>query len=89
VLAYVTITIALGSLTTYDIPAVVFTISGGASIGGPGGYGWFFLPYITDVAFNKFRMGYATSIGWLVFVIAVAITILQVRLYRFGQAEEE
>ena len=89
VLAYVTITIALGSLTTYDIPAVIFSITGGAGMGGPGAQGWFFLPYITDRAFNQFRMGYATSIGWLVFIIAVAITILQLKIYKFGRAEEE
>jgi ABC-type sugar transport system permease subunit len=88
VLAFVTIIIALGSLTTYDIPAVVFTGTGGASMGGPGAQGWFFLPYIADAAFNKFRMGYATSIGWLVFLIAVTITIFQLRLYRFGEVEE-
>jgi ABC-type sugar transport system permease subunit len=87
VLAFVTIIIALGSLMTYDIPAVVFTGTGGATLAGPGAQGWFFLPYIADVAFNRFRMGYATSIGWLVFIIAVTITIFQLRLYKFGEAD--
>ena len=35
------------------------------------------MPYIVWMAFNQFRMGYATAIGWLVFIIAVAITIVQ------------
>jgi multiple sugar transport system permease protein len=90
VLAYVTIIIALGSLTTYDIQAVLFeTNSAGLeSLGGPGGQGWFFIPYISDLAFNYFRMGYATAIGWLIFFIAVGLTVLQLRLYKIGGSEE-
>ena len=89
VLAYVTIIIALGSLTTYDIQAVLFESSAATeSLAGPGGQGWFFIPYISDMAFNHFRMGYATAIGWLVFFIAVGLTILQLRLYKIGGSEE-
>jgi ABC-type sugar transport system permease subunit len=85
VLAFVAITVVTGSLRTYDIPATMFT---GAGMGGAGGQGWFFLPYITDVAFSKFRMGYATSIGWVVFAIAIVVTFFQLRLFQFGEAAE-
>jgi multiple sugar transport system permease protein len=89
VLAYVTIIIALGSLTTYDIQAIVFASNSiGDSLSGPGGQGWFFIPYITELAFSYFRMGYATAIGWLVFFIAVGLTVLQLRLYKIGGSEE-
>jgi len=85
VLAFVAITVVTGSLRTYDIPATMFT---GAGLGGTGGQGWFFLPYITDVAFSKFRMGYATAIGWVVFAIAIVVTFFQLRLFQFGEAAE-
>jgi multiple sugar transport system permease protein len=90
VLAYVTIIVALGCLTTYDIQVVLFETNSASleSLAGPGGQGWFFIPYITEMAFNNFRMGYATAIGWLVFFIAVGLTILQLRLYNIGGSEE-
>lgn len=83
-LAFVTITIALGSLMIYDVPAMIMNPG---AMGGPGGQGWFFLPYITDTAFNKFRMGYATSIGWLVFLLAVLVTFFQLKLYNIGEID--
>ena len=81
VLAFITITAALGSLTLYDVPVVLM----GESQGGAGGQGWFFLPYITYTAFLQFRMGYATAIGWLVFFVALVITFFQLKLYNFGE----
>ena len=83
-LAFVTITIALGSLMIYDVPAIMMDPG---AMGGPGGQGWFFLPYIADTAFNKFRMGYATSIGWLVFLLAVLVTFFQLKLYNIGEVD--
>jgi ABC-type sugar transport system permease subunit len=81
VFAFVTITVALGSLTLYDVAIVVL----GESQGGPGGQGWFFLPYITYTAFLQFRMGYATAVGWVVFSVALVITYFQLKLYNFGE----
>jgi ABC-type sugar transport system permease subunit len=88
VLTFIAITVVTGSLQNYDIPAVVFTGTGGAGMGGPGGQGWFFLPYITETAFSRFRMGYATAIGWVVFAIAIVVTFFQLRLFQFGEAAE-
>lgn len=81
ILAFITVTAALGSLTLYDVPVVLM----GESQGGAGGQGWFFLPYITYTAFFQFRMGYATAIGWLVFLLAIVITFFQLKLYDFGE----
>ncbi len=72
VFAYITIVATAGSLTAYDVPYVFFSGSG-SGFSGPAGQGWFFMPYIVWMAFNQFRMGYATAIGWLVFIIAVAL----------------
>jgi ABC-type sugar transport system permease subunit len=86
VFAYISITAAAGSLTAYEVPYVFFSGSGGG-YGGPAGQGWFFMPYIVWQAFNQFRMGYATAIGWLVFIIALVITILQLRAFNIGELE--
>lgn len=86
VFAYITIVATAGSLTAYDVPYVFFSGSG-SGFGGPGGQGWFFMPYIVWMAFNQFRMGYATAIGWLVFIIAIAITVVQLRLFNIGELD--
>lgn len=86
VFAYISITAAAGSLTAYEVPYVFF-IGSGSGYGGPAGQGWFFMPYIVWQAFNQFRMGYATAIGWLVFIIALVITILQLRIYNIGDLD--
>ena len=86
VFAYITITAAAGSLTAYEVPFIFF-IGSGTGFAGPAGQGWFFMPYIVWQAFNQFRMGYATAIGWLVFIIALAITIVQLRLFNLSEFE--
>lgn len=79
VIAYVSITITAGSLTVYDIP-YIFLSQGG----GPGGQAWFFLPFMTRTAFDQMRMGYAAAMGWLVFILAIGVTVVQLKLFRFG-----
>jgi ABC-type sugar transport system permease subunit len=84
VFAYISITAAAGSLMAYQVPYVMLGTNGGAR-----GQGWFFMPYITQTAFDRQRWGYATAIGWLVFFIAVVITIFQLRLYEFKLGRRE
>jgi ABC-type sugar transport system permease subunit len=84
VFAYISITAAAGSLMAYEVPYVLLGTSGGAR-----GKGWFFIPYIQQTAFDYQRWGYATAIGWLVFLIAILITVLQFRLYDFHLGKSE
>ena len=84
VFAYISITAAAGSLMNYDVPFVLFDAGGG-----PRNKGWFFMTHIREMAFGQFRMGYATAIGWLVFFIAIVITVLQFRMYKFRLGKEE
>jgi ABC-type sugar transport system permease subunit len=84
VFAYISITAAAGSLMNFDVPFVLFD-----SGGGPRNQGWFFMTHIREMAFRQFRMGYATAIGWLVFFIAIVITVLQFRVYDFKLGQEE
>lgn len=84
VFAYISITAAAGSLMNYDVPFVLFDAGGG-----PRNKGWFFMTHIREMAFGQFRMGYATAIGWLVFFIAIVITVVQFRAYKFRLGQEE
>jgi ABC-type sugar transport system permease subunit len=84
VFAYISITAAAGSLMNFQVPFVLFDAGGG-----PREKGWFFMTHIRQMAFDQFRMGYATAIGWLVFFLAVVITIFQFRAYEFRLGEEE
>ena len=84
VFAYISITAAAGSLMNFQVPFVLFDAGGG-----PREKGWFFMTHIREMAFGQFRMGYATAIGWLVFFIAIVITIFQFRVYEFRLGQEE
>jgi arabinosaccharide transport system permease protein len=84
VFAYISITAAAGSLMNFQVPFVLFDAGGG-----PREKGWFFMTHIRQMAFDQFRMGYATAIGWLVFFIAIVITVLQFRAYEFRLGQEE
>jgi ABC-type sugar transport system permease subunit len=82
VLTYMSITMTAGSLMIYEVSILLY-----GTTGGPAGQGWFFLPYLTWLAFDQFRLGYATAIGWLVFFLAVTLTAIQLKLFRFGEVD--
>jgi len=44
--------------------------------GGPNNASNMMVPYLFDNAFNFYRMGYASSIAWVLFVIIILITLL-------------
>ncbi len=82
VITYSLVSTMAGSLLMYEFPTMYM---GG---GGPGGQGWFALPYLTDMAFNYFRMGYATAIGWALFAFGLIATYVQLQRFDFkGEGE--
>jgi ABC-type sugar transport system permease subunit len=87
VFTYVTITMTAGSLMIYEVAVVVFGNAWAGGTAGPADQGWFLLPYITWLGFDQFRLGYAASIGWLVFMVALILTIVQLKLFRFGEVQ--
>jgi multiple sugar transport system permease protein len=44
-------------------------------LGGIGKEGDFYMVYLYDEAFSKYRMGYATALAWVLFVIILALTL--------------
>jgi multiple sugar transport system permease protein len=70
----------------------VFTFSLIATGGGPAYSTWFYMLHLYQEAFRSFRMGYASSLSWIFFIIVISLTILQFSISRqwifyAGQAE--
>ena len=48
--------------------------------GGPNYATLFYLLYLYRMAFENFRMGYASALAWILFIIILAFTLLQFRM---------
>jgi multiple sugar transport system permease protein len=64
----------IGSLQVFAVPYVMFP--GGA----PARSTYFFSSYLYDNAFRYQRMGYASAIGWVMFVITLALTLIALKV---------
>lgn len=60
----------------------VFTLAFVATSGGPSYATWFFALDIYNEAFRYFRMGYGSALAWILLVIVLAFTLLQLGLSR-------
>lgn len=58
----------------------VFTLAYVATAGGPNYATWFYMLHLYYNAFEYFQMGYACALAWVLFVIVVSLSILQIRL---------
>ncbi len=56
----------------------VFTTAWVATQGGPSYATWFFVLHIYNEAFQNFRMGYGSALAWILAVILIAFTLIQV-----------
>jgi len=70
------ITIGLIQVFQYFVPAYVMTS------GGPQGATMFYSLYAYQLAFDDFRMGYASALAWVLFIIVMLATWLSFRLSR-------
>lgn len=64
----------IGSLQTFALPYVMFP--GGQ----PARSAYFFSMYLYDTAFLYQRMGYASAMGWVMFALTLALTLMALRL---------
>ncbi|HEY3107411.1 MAG TPA: sugar ABC transporter permease, partial [Chloroflexota bacterium] len=71
-------TMVMGLIASFQVftPALVITD------GGPGTSTLFYLLHLYRNGFRWFNMGYASAMAWLLFVIILVFTLLQVRLSR-------
>lgn len=58
----------------------VFTSAFILTNGGPGDATLFYVLYLYEAAFQNFRMGYASALAWILFMIIMAFTLFQVWL---------
>jgi multiple sugar transport system permease protein len=70
VLLFNTIMATIASLQVF---AAAFVLTGG----GPSNSTLFYVYYLFNRAFVYFNMGYASAMAWLLFLIALALTLLQ------------
>lgn len=74
------ITSVIGSFQTFT-QAYVMTN------GGPNDATYFYILHLYRQAFDNLRMGYASALAWILFVIILIFTILQFRLNRYVHYE--
>ena len=58
----------------------VFTTAYITTKGGPGRATWFYALHLYTHAFEYFDMGYACALAWLMFVVLLGFTLIQLRL---------
>lgn len=64
----------IGALQVFAVPYVMFPD------GAPARSTYFFASYLYDNAFRFQRMGYASAIGWVMFVITLALTLISLKV---------
>jgi multiple sugar transport system permease protein len=70
----------IASLQTFD---QVYTMYFGTSHATAGDRaGLFYVVYLFNEAFGAFRMGYASALAWLLFIVILVITFIQIRMSR-------
>ncbi|MEZ4707295.1 MAG: sugar ABC transporter permease [Caldilineaceae bacterium] len=83
-------TLVLGIIGTFQIFDVIFVLTDG--MGGPLNSTLVYLIYLYRNGFNFFRMGYASAMAWILFMIILGITILQFKTasrWVYYEAESE
>lgn len=81
VMVYVGITGMIGAFQIFEGVYLLFPTSVG-SIGGLKDMALMIVPYLYDMGFNKFRLGYASAIAWVLFAIIFAISMINLRITR-------
>jgi len=74
---FVVVTSLVGSFQVFDSAMVIATPTGG-----PGGASRVIYWYITSLAFNQFKMGYATTVAVALFVVCMLIAWVNLHYFR-------
>ena len=83
VLLFIIVTNSIGALQVFDVVFAATTgLAGETSGGGPAGSTMVVVLHMYNNAFKFFRMGRATAMALLLFVIIFVITLIQLRLLR-------
>jgi len=83
VLLFIIVTNTIGALQVFDIVFAATTgVAGETSGGGPAGSTMVVVLHMYNTAFKFFRMGRATAMAVILFVIIFVVTLIQLRLLR-------
>lgn len=80
VTTYVVVTGLIGAFQVFEAVYIVFR--GTNNIGGVLDSGLMIVPYLYDQGFTHFKLGYASAIAWVLFLIIFAISMINLRLGR-------
>ena len=79
VMVYVGITGTIGAFQIFEAVYLLFP-SGTGSVGGLRDMALTIVPYLYDMGFLKFRLGYASAVAWVLFIIIFTISLINIRL---------
>ncbi len=79
VMVYVGITGTIGAFQIFEAVYLLLP-SGTGSVGGLRDMALTIVPYLYDMGFLKFRLGYASAIAWVLFIIIFAISMFNIKL---------
>lgn len=68
--------VIMGTIGAFQVFTAAFVLTGG----GPSNSTLFYVYYLFNRAFVYFNMGYASAMAWLLFVIVLLLTLVQMRL---------
>ncbi|WP_158088588.1 carbohydrate ABC transporter permease [Thermoactinospora rubra] len=84
VTTYVVVTGLIGAFQVFEAVYIVFR--GTNQIGGVLDSGLMIVPYLYDQGFTHFKLGYASAVAWVLFLIIFVISLVNLRL---GRATKE
>ncbi|MGW0809024.1 carbohydrate ABC transporter permease [Nonomuraea sp. NPDC002799] len=80
VTTYVVVTGLIGAFQVFEAVYIVFR--GTNSVGGVLDSGLMIVPYLYDQGFTHFKLGYASAIAWVLFLIIFVLSLVNLRLGR-------
>lgn len=80
VTTYVVVTTMIAAFQVFEAVYIVFRSV--SNVGGVMDSGLMIVPYLYDMGFTKFQLGYASAIAWALFLIIFVISLVQLRIGR-------
>jgi multiple sugar transport system permease protein/sn-glycerol 3-phosphate transport system permease protein len=79
VVAFVTVTSIISSFQLFELPMALLPSSNGR---GPDNSGFTIIAYLYDVGFNTGDLGLGSAVGWIVTLIILSVSAVQLRVTR-------
>jgi multiple sugar transport system permease protein len=80
VTTYVVITGLISAFQIFEAIYIIFRAV--SNVGGVQDSGLMLVPYLYDMGFTKFQLGYASAIAWTLFIVIFVVSMIQLRVTR-------